>query len=122
MKCSPENLAYQATYYDSHRGKKLAYQVAYDAEHREARAKECAEFTEWLQILRTNNGCEDCETHEGKLDHHHVDPATKRYSVSQMYTYSLDTLEDELERCVVLCDTCHRKRHVAMRLAASLAS
>lgn len=78
-------------------------------------AKESTEFREWLQILRANNGCEDCGTHEGRLLHHHLDPNTKRIDVSQMYTHSLDALEEELEKCVVLCSSRHKRRHAAMR-------
>ena len=111
--------AYQAAWYQENRDERLAYQAAYNSSHRdEIREKdnrEHAEFTEWLQILRTNNGCDDCETYEGRLLHHHVDPETKRYKVSKMYSCSLDTLEDELEKCVVLCHPCHMARHVEMR-------
>lgn len=118
-----ERCAYYATYYQGNREAILAQSVAYRAEHgyaiAEKQRQKQAEFTDWLQILRANNGCEDCETHEGLLDHHHVDPETKKYQVSDMCNYSLDALEDELEKCVVLCRACHAKRHVAMRLTAA---
>lgn len=119
---------YDADYYSAHREEVLARQAAYYSAHKDERrdyyqenreairekdAKEFAVFTEWLQILRTNNGCEDCGTHDGWLEHHHVDPSTKKYSISQMYAYSLDALEEELEKCVVLCRSCHKKRHAA---------
>jgi len=88
-----------------------AYSRAYRVEHREEDKGEYAEFAEWLQILRTVSGCEDCETHEGLLEHHHVDPSTKRYNISRMYHFSIDSLEEELEACVVLCRPCHKARH-----------
>ena len=117
-----EKRAYGAAYYAEHRDEVAAYHAAYNEAHRDAirekNAKEFAGFHEWLQILRTNNGCEDCETHEGKLEHHHPDPTTKLYNVSKMCSRSLDALEDELEKCVVLCRPCHKKRHVAMRANA----
>ena len=121
-----EKRAYYATYYQGNREAIIAQSAAYRAEHgyaiSEKQRQKQAEFTEWLQILRTNNGCEDCETHEGLLLHHHVDPGTKKYQISDMCNHSLDALEDELEKCEVLCVPCHAERHVAMRLTASLVS
>jgi len=114
-----ERLAYSAAYRADHKEQARVYDAAYYEENKDAMlekmAKECAEFTEWLQILRANNGCEDCGTHEGRLDHHHVDPSTKLRAVSEMYSYSLDALEEELEKCVVLCASCHTKRHAKTR-------
>lgn len=114
-----EIAAYLSAYYQRHKVEARALGAARYRENRAAiaarSAKEFAEFTEWLQILRTNNGCEDCGTHEGMLHHHHVDPETKLYNISCMYSCSLDTLEDELEKCVVLCCSCHQLRHVALK-------
>lgn len=109
--------AYRREYCDEHGDSIRAYQADYYLANRVALLEKQAEFTEWLQILRTNNGCEDCGTHEGRLHHHHLNPSTKRYNVSEMYSHSLDALEDELEKCVVLCRSCHKKRHEEMRAA-----
>lgn len=129
-----EQRAYYAAYHASHKEEARAYSAAHRDEMRacsaahyeanradllEKQAKLFAEFTEWLKILRTNNGCEDCETHEGRLVHHHVDPSTKKFNISRMYSFSLDTLEDELEKCVVLCEPCHKRRHVEMCVVAA---
>jgi len=114
-----ETSAYRAAYFAAHSDEERVRGLAYYQENRDAilekDAKESAIFIEWLQILRTNNGCEDCGTHEGQLLHHHIDPSTKLSEVSQMYSYSLDALEEELEKCVVLCIPCHNERHVEMR-------
>jgi hypothetical protein len=112
-----EMAAYMATYHAAHREEERAFANAYEAAHKDEIREQKAEFRGWLQILRTVNGCEDCETHEGFLEHHHVDPDTKRYDISRMARHSLDALEDELEKCVVLCRSCHRTRHVEMREA-----
>lgn len=105
--------------YQLHKEERLANRAAYYEKHRDAilekNAEELAKFTEWLQILRTNNGCEDCGQHEGRLEHHHVDPTTKRYNISEMSRHSLDALEAELDKCAVLCVPCHNKRHVEMK-------
>lgn len=144
MSCSPARLACQRKYRASHREEVLALNVAYNATHKEERtayrdahreealaykatyyrenkgailekqSQEHAGFTRWLQIFRTLDGCEDCGTHGGKLEHHHRDPSTKRYQVSQMSSCSQETLEAEIAKCDVLCRSCHKKRHDAM--------
>lgn len=110
-----ERLAYSNAYNASHKDEMRAHNASYKASHRVEVRKERARFTEWIQILRSVNGCADCETHEGRLDHHHVDPGTKKRDVSRMYSYSLDSLEDELEKCVVLCRSCHKYRGDALK-------
>lgn len=116
-----ERRSYNAEYREANREEIRAQRADYYGSNRgailETQAKESAEFREWLQVLRTVNGCEDCEIHEGRLLHHHVDPETRMYKVSEMYGCSIDTLEDELEKCVVLCHSCHMARHVEMRAA-----
>ena len=110
---------YDAYYHHAHKEGRNAYSAAYKAEHRDAirekNRQDFAEFHEWLQLLRTVNGCADCETHEGLLEHHHLDPSTKLYEISQMYLRPIDALEEELEKCAVLCRYCHAKRHAIMR-------
>lgn len=113
-------LAYASSYRAAHREEIASYGAAYRESHREGLrerdAEQFARFTEWLQILRANNGCEDCGAHEGLLDHHHLDPTTKKCQISGMYLRSLDALEDELEKCVVLCRSCHKLRHYRCEL------
>lgn len=43
------------------------------------------------------------------LEAHHVDPSTKDFSISDVA--SLDRIERELEKCVLLCANCHREVH-----------
>ena len=134
MKCSPEQLSYQRSYdashrherhayYEAHRGERLDYERAYHADHREERrerkTRQRAWFTANLRILRAAQGCDDCGTSEGLLEHHHLDPDTKTYSVSRMYGHSLKAFVDEIAKCVVLCRPCHGQRHAEMRTLAA---
>src|SRR5665647_1664667 len=82
-----EQAAYNAAYYHAHREELLACAAAYYQENGDAileeQRQECAEFHEWLQILRTNNGCEDCETHSGRLlSLIHISEPTRRTPIS----------------------------------------
>lgn len=71
--------------------------------------------TERLAAARVN-GCADCGTHED-LNFHHLDPSTKSYDVTQMVNRSAVAFEAELAKCVVVCVTCHKRRHAAMNLS-----
>lgn len=120
-----ERRAYKARYDAAHREEKRAYMESYNAAHKDETRDRLMRKQAWflgnLRILRAAQGCEDCGTSEGTLDHHHLDPATKRCTVSSMYGYSLDAFLDEIAKCTVLCSSCHKGRHVKMRaLAAQL--
>jgi transposase len=41
------------------------------------------------------------------LHFHHLDPATKRFSIRSGRTPSLDRLREEAEKCILLCSNCH---------------
>lgn len=45
------------------------------------------------------------------LDFHHLDPATKKREVSDMSTHKMDSVIDEIEKCICVCKNCHQKIH-----------
>lgn len=60
-----------------------------------------------------DNGCVICGT-KNKLTFHHKNPAEKRFLISKAYTsraFSLNKVEKELEKCICICDECHRVIH-----------
>ena len=83
----------------------------------ERRKRRVRWFTQYLDMLRKTQGCADCGTHDGRLDYHHIDPSTKKAKINTMAWSSLEAFLDELEKCTVLCRSCHKRRHDA--LAAS---
>ncbi|MBR5939451.1 hypothetical protein IKZ77_02785 [Candidatus Saccharibacteria bacterium] len=67
-----------------------------------------------LQNLKSEIKCAKCGENRGYvLDFHHKDPATKEATIARMTSnkYTLDKLEKELEKCIVLCANCHREFH-----------
>jgi len=69
---------------------------------------------EWFQKYKSTLKCEICgESDPIVLDFHHNDPAEKKYLVSNMVRdgNSLDTIKNEIAKCIVLCCNCHRKIH-----------
>lgn len=63
-------------------------------------------------IYLQQNGCIDCgEKNPICLDFDHV-TGTKSYNISEMVSnsFSLKKIFQEIEKCVVRCSNCHRKR------------
>ena len=68
------------------------------------------------EAIRRGGTCEDCGgLREYRLIWHHVDPLSKRQEISRgIRVWSVDTLKEELEKCIYICDSCHRLRHSTM--------
>lgn len=59
-----------------------------------------------LECLRCGENDTRC------LDYHHQDPTEKRFAIASEYkNYSIQTLKEEINKCIVLCANCHRKLH-----------
>lgn len=53
----------------------------------------------------TNEACLDIYGQKLQLDHR--DPSTKEYEVKERWGRAFDNLKDELDKCQLLCPTCH---------------
>lgn len=65
-------------------------------------------FIEYVKTV----SCMDCQENDRRcLDFHHL--RDKSYTVAYLITsgHSLDFLKKEIEKCVVVCSNCHKKRH-----------
>lgn len=75
-------------------------------EYRQGRRDYVAEY-------KLEKGCELCgfkAVNTCQLDLHHVDPSTKTYKGShKSYDagWSLERIDKELEKCIVVCKNCH---------------
>lgn len=61
-------------------------------------------------ILReAGNACVICgyDRHPGALQFHHLDPATKSFTIRNGDTRSLERMRRESAKCVLLCANCH---------------
>lgn len=54
-----------------------------------------------------------CEPDPAALSFHHLDPSTKRFTIAEhrWSGYSLSTMKAEMDKCIVICENCHRKIH-----------
>jgi 5-methylcytosine-specific restriction endonuclease McrA len=64
--------------------------------------------------------CVDCGSDEN-LEFDHIDPELKRFSVSQIMLGRFDVLEEEMEKCQLLCHECHGVKSAMERETAALA-
>jgi hypothetical protein len=58
--------------------------------------------------------CVDCglhKEHPSVYEFHHLDPSQKDYNWQKLRQKSIKAIKLELDKCVLLCANCHRKRH-----------
>ena len=66
----------------------------------------------YLDEIKIQSGCIRCgEDDPCCLSFHHVDPDIKLFSISDFASRTLNELDTEIAKCVVLCENCHRKFH-----------
>lgn len=76
----------------------------------------------WIQIkidaiVYKGSECVDCGLQYPNepyhiFDFHHLDPDKKELDWNKMRLVSNDKRQSELDKCVLLCANCHRKRHI----------
>jgi hypothetical protein len=70
------------------------------------------EYREWLSDYLTKHPCVDCgETECILLEFDHV-TGIKKEAIANMIRmgYKRDTLQEEIDKCVVRCVSCHRRK------------
>lgn len=56
--------------------------------------------------------CAKCgETDKSRLHFHHKIPSEKEFVIGKMRNYSLEKFQKEIDKCVVLCASCHSTYH-----------
>lgn len=69
--------------------------------------RKMAEFREYL-----GNKCAQCRQANG-LEFDHIDPSAKLFTIGQCWDYTWDKMKTELDKCQLLCKTCHREKSIA---------
>lgn len=67
-------------------------------------------------IIYKGSECVDCHISYPNepyviFEFHHLDPKTKDLDWSEMRLQKQETIITELDKCVLLCSNCHKKRH-----------
>lgn len=74
----------------------------------------------WLDEQKVT-GCINCpEKDPACLDFHHRDPQHKKANLSEAIAqWSIERLQNEVNKCDILCANCHRKLHATERKDAA---
>ena len=65
-----------------------------------------------LSVAHKGGKCQLCgyAKYLGALDLHHLNPSTKSFGIGDKgYTRSWEKVKTELDKCVVVCASCHRE-------------
>jgi hypothetical protein len=62
-----------------------------------------------LNVIKEAQGCMICGYNEdgSKLHFHHRDPSTKLFNIAKGFSYSPQRLQEEIDKCDLLCASCH---------------
>lgn len=78
-----------------------------------ANALETARYYEKKAFInQQKNYCAKCgETRTYLLEYHHKNPNEKEFTIGRLKKGSYDVLQEEIDKCIVLCANCHREFH-----------
>jgi len=71
-------------------------------------------YKQKIKALKEEECCRVCgEDETCVLDWHHVDEGSKVDNIADMHrkAWSIETVREEINKCVLLCANCHRKLH-----------
>jgi protein-arginine kinase activator protein McsA len=86
------------------------------AEHKEqerARVKIALQaYKDFVRAQKVGEVCCACsESNPDKLDFHHIDPATKKFTIGHTAARSQKSVLEEIAKCELRCHSCHTTHH-----------
>lgn len=85
------------------------YKTGYKKRQAEINRNHKKKTKEFITDVKRKNPCPCGEGDPNCLDFHHLH--NKNEVVSKLSSYSMKTIQEEIEKCCVLCSNCHRKLH-----------
>ena len=81
--------------------------------NKKQKTRDYIKYKLFIDDLKLKAGCSVCGYNKDpkQLDHHHVDKATKFFSISHGHYYTKVAILTELAKCIVVCKPHHRKLH-----------
>lgn len=73
---------------------------------------------DWIWAYKETHPCKCGYAHPAALQFHHRDPSTKRFALSEAVwkTKSIENLQQEIDKCDILCANCHAVLHYEERV------
>ena len=64
-------------------------------------------------VAYLGNKCSRCGYNKSvqALNFHHIDEEEKEFAISGSHTRSWDSIQKELDKCILLCANCHQEEH-----------
>lgn len=76
-----------------------------------------------INEIKVKSGCSRCgwNEHPSALEYHHLDPSAKKLAVARFvnFSYGIETILQEIDKCTLLCANCHRIVHAKGNVAES---
>jgi hypothetical protein len=107
MASSSKKKKYDKEYYARHRRKQIEYAKAHQKELTERNRK-------YIREHKEAHGCMICGEADFRcLSFHHRVPAEKKFALSDALgkRYSIEKIQNEIDKCDVICVNCHFKIH-----------
>lgn len=104
FECSPSRNKYEN---EDERIKERRKQVVANVQRRREKVKK-------LSIEYKGGKCQICGYNKcvDALEFHHLNPEEKEFGISSKgYTRSWEKVQQELDKCILLCSNCHREVH-----------
>jgi Zn finger protein HypA/HybF involved in hydrogenase expression len=66
----------------------------------------------FVKEYKSKCSCKKCgDARPYVLDFHHIDPSTKLFDLGDTSKKGIKKLQEEIDKCVVLCKNCHSEFH-----------
>lgn len=67
-----------------------------------------------LGTKKGSDGCQHCgyRLHTSILHYHHINPPNKSFAISEAKDRSIETIQEEIDKCILLCPNCHALEHL----------
>lgn len=85
--------------------------VKYHMDRLASMRRRIARHKAFLNEYKTLHPCACGESDPVALDFHHIDPVKKNGEMKRLAVKGMEFIQNEIEKCIVLCANCHRKGH-----------
>lgn len=70
-------------------------------------------------ITKLGGLCNNCGSNHN-LHFHHKNPSEKRFTLARGSSYSQKRWDEEVEKCILLCQRCHTNQHESRQLCGTV--